>query len=263
MLRYYVADLHLDAKRPDIIRAFEVFLDTKARYANELYLLGDIFEAWIGDDAQPHFLAPIFDRFRSLCTSGIRIWFQHGNRDFLVGSSFAQQTGLKILNEVHYLDTVHGNTLLLHGDQLCTDDVNYQAFRSLVRNPDWQAEFLAKSVSERLDIARQLRDASKKQGAIKAAEITDVTPTAVSQMMTDASAPLMIHGHTHRPCIHQEQSPTGGVRIVLGDWDRHGWYLEQDERGSRLFAFPLPVADTITPELRGQLVVQGQPATPH
>ncbi len=257
MLRYYVADLHLDAKRPDVIRAFRIFLNEKATHADELYLLGDIFEAWIGDDAPPDCLSPVFDLLASLSHSGVRIFFQHGNRDFLVGQAFAQRTGLQLIDDTLSIETAHGKTLLLHGDQLCTDDSDYQAFRALVRNPDWQTQFLARPVAERLEVARQLRAASREQGAQKAAEITDVTPTAVSQLMQAEKAPLIIHGHTHRPCIHREQSPAGGVRIVLGDWDSHGWYLEQDSRGSRLYAFKLPIEEPITAELKDSL------AAPH
>ncbi len=257
MLRYYVADLHLDTKRPDIIRAFGIFLREKAATADELYLLGDIFEAWIGDDAVPDYLNPILDQLKALSQSGVRIFFQHGNRDFLAGVAFAERTGVQLIQAIHRIESVHGKTLLLHGDQLCTDDVDYQTFRTLVRNPDWQAQFLAKPVSERLDIARQLRAASREQGAQKTAEITDVTPTAVSELMQTEKAPLIIHGHTHRPCIHRNQSPDGGVRIVLGDWDSHGWYLEQDSNGSRLYAFTLPTEAPLAAEQQDSL------AAPH
>jgi UDP-2,3-diacylglucosamine hydrolase len=257
MLRYYVADLHLDSKRPDITRAFAIFLREKAAHADELYLLGDIFEAWIGDDVQPAYLNAIFAELRSLSASGTRVYFQHGNRDFLVGEALAKQLGLQLLDDLHRINTIHGKTLLLHGDQLCMDDQDYQAFRTLVRKPEWQAEFLAKPVSERLEIARQLRAASREQGAMKAAEITDVTPTAVSEMMNREKAALMIHGHTHRPGIHRQQNQNDGVRIVLGDWDSHGWYLEQDDYGSRLFAFKLPAENVLTAEL------QDSQAAPH
>lgn len=257
MLRYYVADLHLDCKRPDIIRAFILFLNEKASQADELYLLGDIFEAWIGDDAPPGCLPPVFDQLLALSRSGVRIFFQHGNRDFLVGQGFADRAGLELMTEIHRIDTAHGKTLLMHGDQLCTDDVDYQAFRNLVRSPEWQSGFLAKPLAERQDTARRLRAASREQGAQKTAEITDVTPAAVNRLMTEEKASLLIHGHTHRPCIHGKQQPEQSVRIVLGDWDSHGWYLEQDTSGSRLYAFSLPVGDSITAELQDSL------AAPH
>lgn len=240
MLRYFVADLHLDSKRPDIIRAFVHFLNEKAVHGNELYLLGDIFEAWIGDDAAPDFLQPVYDALICVSQSGVEIYFQHGNRDFLVGQAFMDRIGAELLPECQVIESAHGKTLLLHGDQLCLDDVDYQAFRKQVRNPEWQAAILSKSVPERLQLARQLRQASQEQTAQKAQDITDVSPAAVSQTLEQEAAPLMIHGHTHRPKIHTEQSKTGGVRIVLGDWDTHGWYLEQDQKGSRLYAFKLP-----------------------
>jgi len=257
MLRYYVADLHLDNKRPDIIRAFVIFLNEKAAHADELYLLGDIFEAWIGDDAAPAELQPVYTALTSLSQAGVRIFFQHGNRDFLVSQNFADRVGAELLPELHILTTVHGQTLLLHGDQLCLDDVDYQAFRTLVRNPAWQAEFLEKPIASRVSIAQQLRAASREQGAQKATEITDVSPHAIKQMMHEQNAPLMIHGHTHRPHIHHYQSTKDGVRIVLGDWDLHGWYLEQDEAGSRLYAFNLPAQTPLAAKLKDSL------AAPH
>ncbi len=240
MLRYFVADLHLDSRRPDIIRAFVHFLHEKATKADELYLLGDIFEAWIGDDAAPDFLQPVYDALSHLSSSGVKLYFQQGNRDFLVGQSFMERIGAQLLPECQAIETIHGKTLLLHGDQLCLDDVDYQAFRKQVRSPEWQAAILSKSIPERLELARQLRAASREQTSQKAQDITDVSPAAVSKLMDDEDTPLMIHGHTHRPAIHLKQTTNHGVRIVLGDWDTHGWYLEQDKEGSRLFAFRLP-----------------------
>lgn len=236
MLRYFVADLHLDSKRPDIIRAFVHFLNRKAALGDELYLLGDIFEAWVGDDAAPEYLEPVYSALSTLSASGIKLYFQQGNRDFLVGSEFMHRIGAQLLPECQSIDSIHGKTLLLHGDQLCLEDVDYQAFRKQVRNPDWQAAILSKSIPERLELARQLRTASREQTARKTTDITDASPDAVNQLMHDEGASLMIHGHTHRPRIHREAS---GVRIVLGDWDTHGWYLEQDHQGSRLYAFSL------------------------
>lgn len=256
MQRLFVADLHLDHKRPDIIRAFAVFLNEKASHADELYLLGDIFEAWIGDDAAPDFLQPLFDQLAALSARGIKIFFQHGNRDFLVGQAFADRIGARLLPELHHIDTIHGKTLLLHGDQLCLDDVDYQAFRRQVRDAQWQANFLSKPLEERLAIARQLRAASKEQGAQKTAEITDVTLAAVSRMLEDEAAPLMIHGHTHRPCFHHHQSPNDGIRIVLGDWDSHGWFLQLDDEGCRQYAFTLPTEGRLEPVLQDSLAAQ-------
>ncbi|MBV0932105.1 UDP-2,3-diacylglucosamine diphosphatase [Marinobacterium weihaiense] len=253
MQRLFVADLHLDHERPEIIRAFAVFLHEKAAGADELYLLGDIFEAWIGDDAAPDYLQPLYDQLAALSAAGVSLFFQHGNRDFLLGQAFAERIGARLLPELHHLTTIHGKTLLLHGDQLCLDDVDYQAFRRQVRDPGWQCDFLDKPVEERLAIARQLRAASQEQGAQKAAYITDVTPAAVSELMVNESATLMIHGHTHRPCLHTDQSPDGGVRIVLGDWDTHGWYLEMDEDGCRQYAFKLPTEGPLAPVLQDSL----------
>jgi len=254
MLRYFVADLHLDHKRPDIIRAFVHFLHEKAAHGQELYLLGDIFEAWIGDDAAPEFLEPVYSALRTLSNSGVKLYFQQGNRDFLVGQAFMQRIGAQLLPECQAIESVHGKTLLLHGDQLCLDDLDYQAFRKQVRDPNWQAAVLSKTVPERLELARQLRAASREQTAQKAMDITDVSLAAVSQLLDDEAAPLMIHGHTHRPQIHHDQSANAGIRIVLGDWNTHGWYLEQDNLGSRLYAFSLPLTQaSIAAELRDSL----------
>lgn len=252
MRRYFVADLHLDDKRPDILRAFALFLQQPAP-GDELYLLGDIFEAWIGDDAVPTWLQPLLEQLAALSGAGVHLYFQHGNRDFLVGASLAARIGAQLLPEIHAIDSVHGRTLLLHGDQLCSEDHDYQAFRALVRSPQWQQDFLAKPVEERLAIARQLRAASREQGMQKASRITDVTPATVAELMRSQQAALMIHGHTHRPRIHRAQDDQPADRIVLGDWDREGWYLEQDQHGSRLYAFPLPVTTRLTAVLRDSL----------
>lgn len=253
MRRLFIADLHLHHKRPDIIRAFVILLEQKAPQFDELYLLGDIFEAWVGDDGAPEYLEPVYQALRKLAALGTRILFQHGNRDFLFGQAAATRLEVTLLPEVVRLESEQGPFLVLHGDQLCTDDRDYQQFRTMVRDPKWQQAFLAKPLAEREAIAQQLRETSRSETANKTETITDVSSTAVSALMQHEQVDLIIHGHTHRPALHKRQNGDHGMRLVLGDWDREGWYLEMDAQGTRLYAFYLPVGEKLQPELRQQL----------
>jgi UDP-2,3-diacylglucosamine hydrolase len=240
MTLLFVADLHLRPERPDLSRAFLEFLQQEARGCDALYLLGDIFEAWIGDDAPMPGLDAIYDELAALSARGTALYFQHGNRDFLVGQAFLDTLGASALPDRQLIDLPGGQALLMHGDQLCTDDTEYQAFRAQVRDPAWQQQFLSRTVDERLAIARQLRAASKARGAEKSDAIMDVNPQAVTAALQQAGVSLLIHGHTHRPAIHDDQISAGsGTRIVLGDWDRNGWYLQVDDDGYQLIDFPI------------------------
>lgn len=234
MLRYFISDLHLQVQRPEITQALLYFLENIVPGADELYLLGDIFEAWIGDDFADPVIDQIAPAFASLRHRGTAIFFIHGNRDFLLGATGASKLSAKLLPEQHLIDLPQGRTLLLHGDELCTGDTEYQAFRQMVRNEEWQQGFLAKPLEERLAIARQLRETSKAAGAMKTEEIMDVSDIAVMQSFTERGAKLMIHGHTHRPARHQH---TLGERIVLGDWSDKGWYIVADDREIKLVEF--------------------------
>lgn len=233
----FISDLHLYSGRPDLTRALLHFLSTTAQDCDQLYILGDLFEAWIGDDFIPDDLKPVIDALNSLSHSGCEIFFQHGNRDFLVGNRFAELTGAKLLGDSKIVNLASGPALLMHGDQLCTDDLEYQALRQQLRNPQWQAAVLAKSVPDRLEMAKQLRMASETHTAGKEMAIMDVNPQAVHEAMSAASTQLLIHGHTHRPAVHQLD--THKRRIVLGDWDKTGWYLEASEQGEKLVEFDL------------------------
>ena len=232
----FISDLHLYSGRPDLTRALLSFLSNQASGCDQLYVLGDLFEAWIGDDAIPPDQQPVIDAFRKLSDSGTQLFFQHGNRDFLIGPQFSQLTGATLLGDSELVELPSGKALIMHGDQLCTDDTEYQVLRSQLRNPQWQQAFLANTIEERLAVAKQLRDASKEKNAEKAMAIMDVNPTAVEKAMQDAGVDLLIHGHTHRPAIH---NLTQGRRIVLGDWDSSGWYLECTEKGDELLKFTL------------------------
>ncbi|WP_415898464.1 UDP-2,3-diacylglucosamine diphosphatase [Neptuniibacter sp. QD48_11] len=235
---YFVSDIHLKPERPDLSRAFSYFLEHTATDATQLYLLGDIFEAWIGDDCPTPGLDELLQQLKTMSDKGCEIFFQHGNRDFLVGEQFCQSIGAKLLPEEFVLSLPIGNAVVLHGDQLCTDDTEYMQFRALVRNPQWQQDFLSKSLEERLAIARQLRDTSKQRTTEKSDYITDVNADAVKQSFADNKVSLMIHGHTHRPAVHEvELAPESATRIVLGDWDKLGWYLKVDQDGYDLISF--------------------------
>lgn len=231
----FISDLHLYSGRPDLTRAMLHFLTTTATKCEQLYILGDLFDAWIGDDFIPADLQPVINALKNLSDSGCQLFFQHGNRDFLIGERFAQLTGARLLPESIIISLDSGPALLMHGDQLCTDDHDYQALRLQIRNPQWQQAVLACSVPERLAMAKKLRMASKTHTADKSNEIMDVNQQAVNQAMTEANCDLLIHGHTHRPAIHQLKG--GKRRIVLGDWDKTGWYLDASEQGEKLIEF--------------------------
>ncbi|MCQ4347825.1 UDP-2,3-diacylglucosamine diphosphatase [Pseudomonas stutzeri] len=236
----FISDLHLEAQRPDIVRAFLHFLDARATGAEALYILGDFFEVWIGDDGMDDFQRAIASALRRLSDSGTRIFLMHGNRDFLIGRRFCREAGCTLLREGSVVELYGEPVLLLHGDSLCTRDESYQRLRKRLRNPFslWLLRNLP--LATRHKLARKLRDASRLRTREKAAEIVDVTPEAVPQVMAERKVRTLIHGHTHRPAVHKLLvDGQNARRIVLGDWDRQGWVLEVDEQGYRLDAFPL------------------------
>jgi UDP-2,3-diacylglucosamine hydrolase len=237
---YFISDLHLKPERPDLSRAFSSFLSHTAQGADALYLLGDIFDAWIGDDAPVPGIEPLVAQLKQLSDGGCKIYFQHGNRDFLVGSDFTDRIGAELLPE----QTVHtlpiGKALILHGDQLCTDDQEYMQFRAMVRNPAWQQQILSKPIDERIALAKQLRTTSQERTAEKDDYITDVNADEVNKQLNKADVTLMIHGHTHRPAIHTfDTQGHEATRIVLGDWDTQGWYLKVDHDNYQLISFDI------------------------
>ncbi len=235
MTTLFVSDLHLSDQRPAITEAFIAFLDGEARQAGALYILGDLFEAWLGDDmVLPEYTRAI-EAMHRLADTGVPLYVMHGNRDFLLGTDFAAMSGVQLLPESAIID-LHGTpTLLLHGDTLCTDDVEYQKFRAMVRNPAWQAEVLAKSPEERLALARQFREMSMAEMQGKSETIMDVNADAVAAAFRAAGVRQMIHGHTHRPAIHDlEIDGEPARRIVLGDWYDQGSVLECDAESCRL-----------------------------
>ena len=239
MRALFISDLHLSEDRPAANERFVAFLEKEARGADELYVLGDLFEYWIGDDdlADP-FNAVIAGFFLGLTRSGTKLRVMHGNRDFLVGERFCRETGATLLDDPTVADLASGKALLMHGDTLCTDDYDYQAWRRTARSERFQQEFLAKSVPERRAAVTGLREKSKQVIQAKPAEIMDVNDGAVREAFRSHGVSTLIHGHTHRPGHH---SPVVDgkrrERWVLPDWYGRGGYLAWDKRGPRLVRF--------------------------
>jgi len=225
--RLFISDLHLAAERPHIIELFIDFADEIASQADELYILGDFLEYWLGDDDPTAALKPVFNSLIKLSEEHqTKIFFMHGNRDFLVGSELAERCHFELISDMYKIN-IHGqDAILLHGDTLCTDDIEYQKFRQLVRSTAWKQDILSKSIDERIQIAKNLRQQSKKSTAEKQQDIMDVNQDETDKVFRDNHVKLMIHGHTHRPAIHHKIiDNTETTRIVLGDWFESGSYL--------------------------------------
>ncbi|MNN06055.1 UDP-2,3-diacylglucosamine hydrolase [compost metagenome] len=236
-----ISDLHLQEERPDITRAFLDLLDGRARHAEALYILGDFFEAWIGDDAMTPFQTSICQALRALSDSGTQVFLMHGNRDFLLGQAFCKAAGCTLLADPSVVEMGGEPVLLMHGDSLCTRDLAYMKMRRYLRNPLslWILRHLPLSTRQKL--ARKLRSESRAQTRMKANDIVDVTAEEVPRIMQQFGVRTLVHGHTHRPAIHKlVVGDQPARRIVLGDWDRQGWALQVDEQGFQLqpFAFP-------------------------
>ncbi len=235
-LQLFISDLHLTAERPAATALFYRFLVEIAPAAQALYILGDLFEAWVGDDAlQDPFHARVAAGLRTISEGGVALYLMHGNRDFLLGEEFCRATGASLLAEPHVAVLHDRATLLLHGDVLCTDDVEYQKFRYLVRDPAWQAGFLGRPLAERQAMARELRARSEQGKMGKPAEIMDANGDAVAEAFRRYGVDCMIHGHTHRPARHRllvDGRPC--ERWVLPDWYDTGGYLRWDGSGCRL-----------------------------
>jgi UDP-2,3-diacylglucosamine hydrolase len=236
MTTLFISDLHLDPARPHITDLFGRFIASEARKADALYILGDLFEAWVGDDDPSDVGGFVAGALCSLRDAGVPVYFMRGNRDFLLGDAYARRAGMTILPDPAVV-MLHGNpTLLMHGDLLCTDDVAYQQFRAQTRNPEWQRQFLAQPLPARLAFAGQARAASRahqsglqSQGLMEA--ITDVAPATVDTTLSRYGIDTLIHGHTHRPAVHEH---AGARRIVLGDWYEQGSVLRIDAQGAEL-----------------------------
>jgi UDP-2,3-diacylglucosamine hydrolase len=222
----FVSDLHLDPDYPDTIQRFLNLLAAHTTQADALYILGDLFEIWIGDDYIEPAYQPVIKSLQDCTSKGLPVYLLHGNRDFLLGDEFMQQTGCTLLPDPVLIDLYGQPTLLMHGDLLCTDDLEYQAFRHTVRDPDWQTGVLKKSVAERLAMAGDARSLSSELTRDKPEAIMDVNQDAVLRTIEHYQARLLIHGHTHRPGTHEMVVNNQPVhRVVLGDWHKQGNFL--------------------------------------
>jgi len=240
MTTLFISDLHLHESRPAITRLFLDFLSGEARQADALYILGDLFEAWIGDDAPTKHDKTVMEGMAALSEAGVPSYFMRGNRDFLIGEDFARNTGFEILPDPTVIQLHNEPVLLMHGDSLCIDDEEYMAFQRVVRSEAWQKDFLSKSLEERLEFAKRARAESAARGQEKAMEIMDVNKPAVERAMQQAGVRRFIHGHTHRPAIHDfELDGQTAQRIVLGDWYEQGSVLRVNEQGYDLENIPL------------------------
>ncbi len=237
-----ISDLHLEEERPDISRAFFRFLQEQAQHADALYILGDFFEVWVGDDECRPLQVQVIEALRALSDRGIQVYFLHGNRDFLIGQQFAEEAGVQLLDDPTVVELGGQPTLLMHGDTLCTRDTEYAKFRAMVRNPQWQTMMLKRPLVERQTMARQLREMSMARNQGKQMEIMDVTPEEVERVMELHQVRRLIHGHTHRPRVHQlTVAGQDAKRYVLGDWDRGFWYIRiRDNQEPELLQQPFP-----------------------
>lgn len=239
MTALFISDLHLEADRPEIGEQFLDFLDDEAAQADALYILGDFFEYWLGDDDPDEYYASIKRSLRAFTDSGVPVFFMHGNRDFMIGETFAAETGVTLLPDPCPLALYGKSVLLSHGDALCTDDVEYQQLRAMTRSPEWQAMMLAKPLAERIAIAGQARSQSHERNKTLSESITDVNPDAVKQTISEYGVEILLHGHTHRPAIHSiEVDDRIAKRVVLGDWYDQGSVLRWDDDGLDLSPMP-------------------------
>jgi UDP-2,3-diacylglucosamine hydrolase len=239
----FISDLHLSGERPAINERFFAFLQEQASRAASLYVLGDLFEYWIGDeeldaaDGDP-LGREVAAAFAALARKGIAVCLMHGNRDFLIGKRFCEASGARLLQDPAVEKIAGARTLLMHGDTLCTDDLDYQAWRRTARSREWQAGFLAKSLPERRKLLQALREKSKEVVGAKPAEIMDVNQEAVREALREHRLTRLIHGHTHRPARHAlEVDGRACERWVLPDWYERGGYLALDDTGPRLVGF--------------------------
>ena len=247
MSTLFVSDLHLDPARPEITALFLRFLQREAASADALYILGDLFEAWVGDDDPSSTGQQVADGLRRLAEAGVPAYFIHGNRDFLVGQDYAGRAGMRILPDPAVVSLYGEPVLVMHGDLLCTDDHAYQAFRAQTRDPHWQAMFLAQPLAARQAFAAQARQASmsRQQDMIDGDRasfeaVTDVNPQAVEATLARFGVATLVHGHTHRPAMHAVRiGDREGRRIVLGDWYEQGSVLRVSPGHCDLQALPL------------------------
>lgn len=241
MTTRFISDLHLEESRPDITDAFLAFVKARAMGIDALYILGDFFEAWIGDDEHTPLQETVAAALSEVKASGTTIYFMHGNRDFLIGEDYCNRAGAILLDDPSVVDLYGTSYLLMHGDSLCTADVEYQKFRANMRNPQWQQMMLQRPLEDRKKMARQLREISMAKNQGKEESIMDVTPDEVVREMEAHGVQNLIHGHTHRPAEHDlNANGAPARRIVLGDWHENVWWLEVEPgKAPELNKYPL------------------------
>ena len=237
MRQLFISDLHLDETLDHLSKGFFKFLDVHCQDADELYILGDFFEVWLGDDHDTTFNKAISQALSALTAD---VYIMHGNRDFLIGEVFCQSAGATLLNDPTVIETGAGPALLLHGDSLCTLDAAYMQARDTLRSEAFKADFLSRSIEERQAYARQLRGESNAHTRETSDDIMDVTPHEVVNAMSSSGTTLMIHGHTHRPAVHHlEVDGSAAERYVLGDWHKSMKYLVIEDGSKSLEQFSL------------------------
>ncbi len=231
----FISDLHLDDRSTETTALLLRFLEQEAVSADALYILGDLFEYWLGDDAPSECSLAVASGLSALAKQGVACYFQHGNRDFLLRGDYAVLSGMTLLPEEYVAELYGKRVLLMHGDSLCTDDAEYQQFRAQVRDPLWQQEFLAQSIDKRLQVAQMARDASAAHKGDVSMAIMDVNPGEVENRFRHHGVSRLIHGHTHRPAMHDLVVDGRDVqRIVLGDWYTRGSVLRVTPDGYEL-----------------------------
>jgi len=235
MERIFISDLHLDANRENLTLAFTQFLSERCQTIDELYILGDFFELWLGDDDHSVLNSGVIEALSSLPCD---VFIMHGNRDFLIGEVFCDAAGAKMLPDPHPIILGNRPALLMHGDSLCTRDEEYMKARNLLRSAAFQRDFLSKQMPERRILAEQIRGKSQKVSQEKAEEIMDVTPEEVIKVMDQAKASVLVHGHTHRPAVHEVDLHFGaGTRYVLGDWHTSMQFLKATDSDLQLVKY--------------------------
>jgi UDP-2,3-diacylglucosamine hydrolase len=239
-ITYFIADLHLCENRPDITACFLRFLKNDAIAAEKLYILGDLFEAWVGDDDDSPYLKTIADALTQLSLTGTKIYYIHGNRDFLLGKRFAKKANIYLLPEIDTIDLYGQHVIIMHGDTLCTRDIDYQVFRKKSRSWWWQTAIKSLPLFVRKKIAANYRKKSASATAMKSQEIMDVTESEVIDCLEKYKSQLLIHGHTHRPAVHKVfANDADAERIVLGDWYEQGAWLKVTPDSIELLNQPL------------------------
>ena len=234
----FISDLHLSEKRPELVEGFINFCSNKAIKANSLYILGDLFDAYLGDDDKNSTLQIVISELKKLNTNNVKVFFMRGNRDFLVDQEFSQLSNSEIILDPKILDFYEKKILLMHGDLLCTDDKEYMEFRKYIQSKKIKNEILSKPLPDRVKLSNSLRAKSKSANATKSDDIMDVNQFSVIRTMKSHNVKILIHGHTHRPMVHKINE-INGSRCVLGDWDKHGWYLKLNKMGLELCSFKI------------------------